>query len=114
MRMECMVDVAALEPQAWVHVAGTALPGTSVSSALLEVDTACELAPAVSPLEGVSNGATVFAMRHRKKGARLNRPADQRKALIRGLVTDVLKYGSITTTKVRQRPSCAPHVEHPL
>ena len=47
-------------------------------------------------------------MRHRKKGARLGRPADQRKALIRGLVTDVLKYGSITTTKVRPSPASSP------
>mmetsp|Transcript_36050 Transcript_36050/g.102057 ORF Transcript_36050/g.102057 Transcript_36050/m.102057 type:complete len:190 (-) Transcript_36050:99-668(-) len=66
---------------------------------------------AVSPLESVSNGATVFAMRHRKKLARLNRPADQRKALIRGLVTDVLKYGSITTTKPRAK-AIRKYVDH--
>lgn len=38
---------------------------------------------------GPQNGATVFAMRHQKKIAKLGRPADQRKALIRGLVTEV-------------------------
>jgi hypothetical protein len=46
-------------------------------------------------------------MRHRVKKARLGRPADQRKALLRGLVTDVLKYGAITTTKVSFCFSCA-------
>ena len=45
------------------------------------------------------NGARVFAMRHRKRIARLGRPADQRKALVRGLVTEVLRHGRITTTK---------------
>lgn len=47
------------------------------------------------------NGARVFAMRHRKRIARLGRPADQRKALVRGLVTEVLRHGRITTTKAR-------------
>mmetsp|Transcript_36998 Transcript_36998/g.87914 ORF Transcript_36998/g.87914 Transcript_36998/m.87914 type:complete len:191 (+) Transcript_36998:86-658(+) len=56
-----------------------------------------------TPFSQVSNGAKVFAMRHRKRVARLGRPADQRKALIRGLVTDVLKYGSITTTKPKAK-----------
>ena len=46
------------------------------------------------------NGAKVFAMRHRKRIDRLGRPADQRKALVRGLVTEVLRHGRITTTKV--------------
>jgi len=46
------------------------------------------------------NGAKVFAMRHRMRVAKLNRPADQRKALVRGLVTQVLRHGRITTTKV--------------
>jgi ribosomal protein L17 len=39
-------------------------------------------------------------MRHGNKLARLGRPADQRKALIRGLVTEVLRHGKIQTTKV--------------
>jgi hypothetical protein len=39
-------------------------------------------------------------MRHGNKLNRLERPADQRKALIRGLVTEVIKHGKITTTKV--------------
>ena len=47
------------------------------------------------------NGIKVFAMRHRKKVAKLGRPADQRKALVRTLTTEVLRHGRITTTKVQ-------------
>lgn len=58
-----------------------------------------------------TNGATVFAMRHGNKKAKLNLPADQRKALIRGLVTQVLRHGKIQTTKVIRlwagRESCS-------
>jgi hypothetical protein len=47
-----------------------------------------------------TNGSTVFAMRHRKGVPKLNRPADQRKAMLRSLTTETLRYGKITTTKV--------------
>jgi hypothetical protein len=50
----------------------------------------------------VSNGSKWVAMRHGKKLPKLNRPANQRKALIRTLVTEVLRHGRITTTKVRK------------
>lgn len=46
------------------------------------------------------NGSKVFAMRHRKRIAKLGKPADQRKALVRSLTTEVLRHGRITTTKV--------------
>ena len=60
-------------------------------------------------LQCPSNGATVFAMRHRKKLPKLNRPADQRKALLRSLTTEILRHGKITTTKVRRGVvSCGP------
>lgn len=52
-------------------------------------------------IEAPQNGSKVFAMRHGVKKARLGRPADQRKALVRGLVTEVLRHGKIKTTKVR-------------
>lgn len=55
---------------------------------------------------GPQNGATLFAMRHQKRVPRLGRPADQRKALIRGLVTEVLRHGKITTTKVECSQHC--------
>jgi hypothetical protein len=56
----------------------------------------------VRPEHGLNctNGATVFAMRHGKKMKKLGLPADQRKALLRGLVTETLRHGRITTTKV--------------
>ena len=54
----------------------------------------------VSSLDAPQNGSTVFAMRHGVKKDRLGRPADQRKALVRGLVTEVLRHGKIKTTKV--------------
>lgn len=53
-----------------------------------------------SSLDAPQNGGKVFAMRHGNRTARLGRPADQRKALIRSLVTEVLRHGKITTTKV--------------
>lgn len=50
------------------------------------------------------NGGKVFAMRHQKRIAKLGRPADQRKALVRSLTTEVLRHGRITTTKVSPLP----------
>jgi hypothetical protein len=44
-------------------------------------------------------------MRHGLRKAELGLPADQRKALIRALVTEVLRHGRITTTKVHFPPS---------
>ncbi|MGV3526796.1 MAG: 50S ribosomal protein L17 [Candidatus Sericytochromatia bacterium] len=42
-------------------------------------------------------------MRHQKKRHRLNRPADQRRALLRTLTTQLLKYGRITTTEAKAK-----------
>lgn len=42
-------------------------------------------------------------MRHGKKIHRLGRPADQRKALLRALTTQLLEHGAIKTTKVKAR-----------
>ncbi|CAK8566146.1 unnamed protein product [Lathyrus sativus] len=49
----------------------------------------------------IGNGGRVYAMRHGRKVPKLNRPPDQRKALIRGLTTQLLKYGRIKTTRAR-------------
>eukprot|EP00472_Partenskyella_glossopodia_P006284 CAMPEP_0197523648 /NCGR_PEP_ID=MMETSP1318-20131121/8537_1 /TAXON_ID=552666 /ORGANISM="Partenskyella glossopodia, Strain RCC365" /LENGTH=189 /DNA_ID=CAMNT_0043076405 /DNA_START=142 /DNA_END=711 /DNA_ORIENTATION=+ len=54
----------------------------------------------VSP---VATSESAVNMRHRKGFKRLGRPQDQRKALIRGLVTEVLRHGRITTTTVRAK-----------
>ena len=43
----------------------------------------------------------VFAMRHGRRVPKLNRPPDQRRALLRGLTTQLLKHGRIRTTKAR-------------
>ena len=61
------------------------------------------------------NGGRVFAMRHQKRIAKLGRPADQRKALVRSLTTEVLRHGRITTTKVSPLPPgslCPAHHMH--
>ena len=58
-----------------------------------------------NPLQGLlqlaQNGSQWFAMRHRKKLAKLGRPADQRKHLLRALTTEILRHGKIKTTMVR-------------
>ncbi len=42
-------------------------------------------------------------MRHRKKIDLLSKPADQRKALLRSLTTEVIKHGQILTTEARAK-----------
>merc|ERR1712193_134824 len=45
----------------------------------------------------------IVNMRHGMRTNRLGRPADQRKALIRSLTTDVLTYGRVKTTVLRAK-----------
>lgn len=42
-------------------------------------------------------------MRHRCRVNRLGKPADQRKALLRALTTELIRHGRITTTKPRAK-----------
>lgn len=42
-------------------------------------------------------------MRHRCRVPKLGKPADQRKALLRSLATELIRHGRITTTKVRAK-----------
>ncbi len=42
-------------------------------------------------------------MRHRCRVPQLGKPADQRKALMRALTTELIRHGRITTTKVRAK-----------
>jgi len=49
-------------------------------------------------------------MRHRKPGNRLSRPADQRKAVLRALSTELLKHNEIITT-VAKAKALRPEVE---
>lgn len=56
-----------------------------------------------SAVNFVTNGAKVLAMRHGYKVPKLNRPADQRNALLRSLTTELLRHGRIKTTKARAK-----------
>ncbi len=42
-------------------------------------------------------------MRHQRRISQLGRPADQRKALLRGLTTQLIREGRVTTTKARAK-----------
>ena len=42
-------------------------------------------------------------MRHKCKVPQLGLPADQRKALLRSLATQIIRHGQITTTKTRAK-----------
>ncbi|MBU6428134.1 MAG: 50S ribosomal protein L17 [Cyanobacteria bacterium REEB65] len=42
-------------------------------------------------------------MRHQKKRHRLAKPADQRKALLRSLTTELFRHGQIMTTEARAK-----------
>ena len=42
-------------------------------------------------------------MRHRCRVPQLSKPADQRKALLRALTTELIRHGRITTTKIRAK-----------
>mmetsp|Transcript_4267 Transcript_4267/g.5479 ORF Transcript_4267/g.5479 Transcript_4267/m.5479 type:complete len:167 (-) Transcript_4267:82-582(-) len=53
----------------------------------------------------------ISMMRHRKKLAKLGKPADQRKALMRALSTEVIRHGRIKTTLIRAK-AVRKHVDH--
>jgi len=42
-------------------------------------------------------------MRHARRVPKLGKPADQRKALLRSLTTELIRHGQITTTKTRAK-----------
>ncbi|AHB89203.1 50S ribosomal protein L17 RplQ [Thermosynechococcus sp. NK55a] len=42
-------------------------------------------------------------MRHQRRVPQLGLPADQRKALLRALTTELIRHGRITTTKARAK-----------
>jgi len=50
--------------------------------------------------------------RHRKRGRKLNKPADQRKALLRALTTELIRHGRISSTLARCKEvrRCADHM----
>jgi len=42
-------------------------------------------------------------MRHQRRIPQLGRPADQRRAMLRGLTTQLIREGRVTTTKARAK-----------
>ena len=50
-------------------------------------------------------------MRHGKKVDMLSKPADQRKALLRSLTTEVIKHGQILTTEAKAK-AVKKEIEH--
>lgn len=72
-------------------------------SALSSTRSAFQAGRAIGAQTRVSNGALVFAMRHRAKKGHLSRPSDQRKALMRSLTTELLRHGRIKTTKQKAK-----------
>lgn len=48
-----------------------------------------------------ARGADVQMIRHGNKLKKLSRPADQRKALLRGLTTELIRHGRIKSTLVK-------------
>merc|ERR1712023_572307 len=59
-----------------------------------------------------SRSADVAMIRHGNKLKKLNRPADQRKALLRGLTTELIRHGRIKSTlrRCKEVRSTADHM----
>lgn len=55
--------------------------------------------------------SSLYMISHRKGFKKLGKPADQRKALLRALTTEVIRHGRIKTTLVRAR-AVRKHVDH--
>ena len=61
---------------------------------------------------GVAQSTSSLQMiSHRKGFNKLGKPADQRKALLRALTTEVIRHGRIKTTLIRAR-AVRKHVDH--
>jgi hypothetical protein len=79
----------------------------ALSAAALSSAYAFLPAPALSQISGrstvLSGVSSLSMMRHRCKTPQLSLPADQRKALMRSLTTEVIRHGRITTTLARAK-----------
>lgn len=60
-----------------------------------------------------ARATTDLSMRHRNKLKKLGLPADQRKALMRSLTTEVIRHGRIKTTLIRAK-AVRKHVDHQI
>merc|ERR1712166_1476449 len=65
----------------------------------------------VSLTEAQKSTSSLNMISHRKGFNKLNKPADQRKALLRALTTEVIRHGRIKTTLVRAK-AVRKHVDH--
>ena len=59
--------------------------------------------PTVGARSATSAISSLQMIRHALKDPKLGKPADQRKALLRGLTTEVIRHGRITTTLIRAK-----------
>jgi len=67
--------------------------------------------PPAAPLTVGLRVPKIEMMRHRKGFNRLGRPADQRKALLRALTTEIIRHGRIKTTLPKAK-AVRKHVDH--
>ena len=58
-----------------------------------------------------TSSTKIEMMRHRHGFNKLSKPADQRKALLRALTTEVIRHGRIKTTLIRAK-AVRKHVDH--
>ena len=70
----------------------------SVASAFMPLAPRAPLAAPASAAASCSRAADVQMIRHGDKLKKLSRPADQRKALLRSLTTELIRHGRIKTT----------------
>jgi len=80
---------------------------------LLLVQQVAAFAPrfAVRSLPSSSSSSNLQMVSHRMGFNRLSRPADQRKALLRSLTTEVIRHGRIRTTLVKAK-ALRKYVDH--
>ena len=69
------------------------------------------IAQTISESKATSAKSQLEMMRHRKGFKTLSKPADQRKALLRALTTEVIRHGRIKTTLVRAK-AVRKHIDH--
>jgi len=70
------------------------------------------VAPMARPAAACSRSTDVAMIRHGVKLKKLNRPADQRKAMLRSLTTELIRYGRIRSTlaKCKEVRTTADHM----
>lgn len=71
----------------------------------------CDAFHMSSSSSSVVRTSNMYMISHRMGFNRLSRPADQRKALLRSLTTEVIRHGRIRTTVVKAK-ALRKHVDH--